>query len=241
MNTIIDFHTHTIASGHHTTDTVTKMAEEAKKRGLRYLCVTDHAPKMPGAASVNYFRNLKYADKTLYGVKIFYGAELNVLNASGEVDLPEDVLRELDFAIASLHKDVIKPQSEEVNTSALINAMKNPYVDIIGHPTDPTFKVNFHLLTDAAKENGVALELNSAGIDESGYREKNPDGVREMLELCKRKGVYITLGSDSHGREKIGDFEESEEILKELNFPEKLILNKSPEEFLARARQKRNR
>ena len=122
-----------------------------------------------------------------------------------------------------------------------MNAMKNPYVDIIGHPTDPTFKVNFHLLTDAAKENGVALELNSAGIDESGYREKNPDGVREMLELCKRKGVYITLGSDSHGKEKIGDFEESEEILKELNFPEKLILNKSPEEFLARARQKRNR
>ena len=190
---------------------------------------------------MNYFRNLKYADKTLYGVKIFYGAELNVLNAGGEVDLPEDVLRELDFAIASLHKDVIKPQSEEVNTSALINAMKNPYVDIIGHPTDPTFKVNFHLLTDAAKENGVALELNSAGIDESGYREKNPDGVREMLELCKRKGVYITLGSDSHGREKIGDFEESEEILKELNFPEKLILNKSPEEFLARAKHKRNR
>ena len=83
MKTLIDFHTHTIASGHHTTDTLTTIAEEAAKRGLKYLGVTDHAPKMPGAASESYFMNLKYCDKKLYGVKILYGAELNVLNKSG--------------------------------------------------------------------------------------------------------------------------------------------------------------
>lgn len=241
MRTIIDFHSHTIASGHYASDTITAMAEEAKKRGLRYLCVTDHAPAMPGAASESYFRNLKYADKKLYGINMTYGVELNVLNGNGEVDLPDDVIRSLDFSIASLHKDVLRPSSERENATALINAAKNPYVDIIGHPDDPTFPIDFVYLVDAAKEMDVVLELNAQGTASFGYRKKNPEGVRRMLERCEAKGAFVSLGSDSHGKDRLADFDECYALLDELRFPEQLIINSDPEAFLSSRAAKRGR
>lgn len=231
MKISIDFHTHTIASGHHTTDTLTVMAEEAAKRGLLYLGITDHAPKMPGAASVSYFRNLAYCDKKLYGINILYGAELNVLNEKGSVDLPEDVLSSLDYSIASLHKDVFKPRGESFDTAALVAAAENPYVNIIGHPDDPTFSVNFDSLTDAAKRTGTIIEFNAVGVSPNGYRKKNVEGLVRLLTLCKKKGVFVSLGSDSHGRGDIGNFGNCIETLKSLSFPEELVLNDKPELF----------
>lgn len=239
MKILADFHTHTIASGHYTTDTVTFMAEEAFKRGILYLGITDHAPKMPGAANASYFRNLKYCDKKLYGVNILYGAELNVLNEKGEVDLPEDILRNLDYAIASLHKDAIKPRSENLDTAALTAAAENPHINIIGHPDDPTFSVNFSALTDAAKKTGTIIEFNAVGVSPEGYRKKNIEGIIETLLLCKNKGVYVSLGSDSHGRKKIADFDNCLKVLKDVSFPSELVLNDKPELFFALVAEKR--
>lgn len=232
MKTLVDFHTHTIASGHHTTDTLTTLAEEAQKRGLKYLGVTDHAPKMPGAASESYFMNLKYCDKKLYGVNILYGAELNVLNKTGEVDLPREILKTLDYSIASLHKDVIRPAGEKLDTEAILNAMKNPFVNVIGHPDDPTFSVNFEAITDEAKKTGTIVEFNAVGVSPEGYRKKNVGGLIEMLLLCKRKGVFVSLGSDSHGKNRIAEFENCYKVLKDVSFPEELLLNDKPELFL---------
>ncbi|MBO4262826.1 MAG: PHP domain-containing protein [Clostridia bacterium] len=225
MHIKADLHIHSIASGHHTSDTVTTLAKRAAELGLERIGITDHAPKMAGAASVNYFRNLKYADKQLFGVNVLYGAELNVVGKCGGVDLPEDVLCALDYTIASIHKEVFRPSTEEVNTSALVNAMKNPYVNIIGHPDDPVFKINPTALTDAAAQTGTALELNSAGISEYGHRDKNIAFLVEMLYLCKKKGVFVSLGSDSHGTDRIADFENSIKLLAQLDFPSELIIN----------------
>ena len=113
MQAKMDLHTHSVASGHHTTDTVTDMAREAKKRGAEYLGITEHAPKMLGSCGKSYFSSLSYSDKKLFGVNILYGAELNVLNKAGEVDLPVEILKTLDYSIASLHKDVIRPAGEK--------------------------------------------------------------------------------------------------------------------------------
>ncbi len=231
MKILIDFHTHTIASGHHTTDTLTTMAEEASERQLLYLGITDHAPKMQGSASESYFRNLKYCDKRLYGVNMLYGAELNVLNAKGAVDLPADILGELDYAIASLHEKIIRPASESANTAALAAAAENPFVDIIGHPDDPTFPINAETLTDAAKATGTIIEFNAVGVSPDGYRKKNIGKTMEILLLCKKKGVFVSLGSDSHGKDKIADFGNCLAVLKDVNFPEELVLNDKPELF----------
>ena len=231
MDMILDVHTHSVASGHHTKDTATDLAKRAAELGLKYLGIADHAPKMIGTTSVNYFRNLHFCPKNRFGVNLLYGAELNILNDRGEVDLPSDVLAGLDFTIASLHKDVFSPSTEEVNTKALINAMKNKYVNVIGHPDDPTFAVNCHSLTDAAKEYGVMLELNSVSTDLNGYRKTNLKWLIEMLVLCKQKGVHIILGSDSHGREKIADFGNSIKVLQAIDFPRELVVNYDDAKF----------
>ncbi len=231
MDTILDVHTHSLSSGHHTKDTHTDLAKRAAGLGLSFLGIADHAPAMIGTTSVNYFRNLKYCPKDKFGVRMLYGAELNILNSDGEVDLPSDVLTTLDYSIASLHKDVFTPSTEEVNTKAIVNAMKNKFVNIIGHPDDPSFAVNCHTLTDAAKEYGVMLELNSVSTDLNGYRKTNIEWLVEMLLLCKQKEVFVILGSDSHGREKIADFSNSLKVLKAVEFPRELVVNFDANKF----------
>lgn len=237
----MDLHTHTVASGHHTLDTLTRLAERASKLSIEYLGITDHAPKMNGSASESYFRNLRYCDKVLYGVKMLYGVELNILNEKGEIDLPLDILEGLDYCIAGLHKQPFKPKSEEENTIALLNAMKNPYVFGICHPDDPLFRIDVKKVVDGAKQTGTALELSAVGISPDGYRGYGISRLVEMLLLCKQKGVYVYLGSDSHGSEKVGDFKNSKKILDLVNFPKELIVNANPELFFELIKTKRNR
>ena len=236
----MDLHTHSIASGHHTNDTVTTLAKRAKEQGLEYLGITDHAPKMQGSANVNYFRNLRYSDKAIHGVKILYGVELNVLTEQGEIDLPADVLDGLDYAIASLHKQTFKPKNKEENTKALTSAMKNAYVVAIAHPDDPTFEIDVDKLVDEAKNTGTILELSSVGITPDGYRISNVETLVKMLLLCKQKGVYVMLGSDSHGASKIADFKNSYKLLEAIDFPPELVVNYNPKKFLEIVKTKRN-
>ena len=240
MKAKMDLHTHSIASGHYTEDTVTTLAKRAQELGLEYLGITDHAPKIQGAASVNYFRNLRYADKSIHGVKILYGAELNVLSENGEIDLPTEVLEGLDYTIASLHKQTFKPKSKHENTNALVNAMKNGYVVAIGHPDDPTFEIDVNVLVEEAKTTGTILELSSVGISPEGYREHDVETLVKMLLLCKQKGVYIMLGSDSHGAGKIADFKNSYKLLETIDFPPELVVNFNPKKFLEIVKTKRN-
>lgn len=236
----MDVHTHSLSSGHHTSDTVTALAETAFKRGLTHLCVTDHAPAMTGAAKESYFLNLKFADKIKYGVNLVYGAELNVLDAGGRVDLSDATLGGLTFAIASLHKNIFKGTTEAQATSALVNAMENPAVCVIGHPDAPDFKINPDALTDAAEEKKVMIELNSAGISARGYRDTDRELLKRILYLCKEKGVYIALGSDSHGKDRIADFDSAEELLSELGVPIELVVNYRPEKFFEQVATHKN-
>lgn len=231
MKSVMDLHTHSLSSGHHTCDTVTDMAREAAKRGIEYLGITEHAPAMPGSCGRSYFTSCLYADKKLFGVNMLYGAELNVLSEDGKVDLEKSDCKHLCHRIVSLHKDCFKPKNEEINTNALINAMKSGMAHIIGHPDDPTFDINFHALTDAAKNYDVALEINAVSVAENGYRKRNIEGLTEMLLLCKRKGVFVTLGSDSHGKEHIGEFDNIYKVLSATEFPNELVLNFYPDKF----------
>ena len=187
MNAKMDLHTHTLSSGHHTQDTLTDLAKRAKEKGFTHLGITDHAPKMQGSASVNYFRNLRYCDRYVHGVRILYGVELNVLDPTGTVDLDSDVLEGLDYALASLHKQTFKPQDIRQNTLAITSAMDNEYIVGICHPDDPTFDLDIKTIVDKAKQTGTMLELSSVGISPNGYREKCVERLVEMLMLCKQK------------------------------------------------------
>lgn len=239
MHLAVDFHTHTISSGHHTTDTLTDLAKAAAEKGLSYLAVTDHAFGMPNGASDAYFWGLKLIERKKCGVNLLFGAEVNVLDERGAVDLSPATMAGLDFTIASQHPDCFPPSSERANTAALVNAMQNPYVNVIGHPDDEKYPLNYHMLTDAAKEYDVFLEVNNASLAPDGYRGDAKKRYTEMLALCKEKGVAVTFGSDSHGRAHVGDFSHCERLVKELGFPAELIANYDVDRFFAKVRAHR--
>ena len=98
-----DIHTHSIASGHGTTCTISDMAKAASRKGLKLLGITDHGPGTLAAGTSSYFRSLTYAPKKRFGIELLFGVELNILDIDGHLDLNDELLGELDYAIASMH------------------------------------------------------------------------------------------------------------------------------------------
>lgn len=220
-----DIHTHSIASGHGTTDTIADMAKAASAAGLSLLGISDHAPSTMCSGTSSYFRSLKLAPRKRCGVELLYGVELNILTYSGDVDLDAMTLSSLDYAIASMHRANIRPGTAEENTSAYIGAMKNPYVSVIGHPDDEHFPADYAALARAAKENHVLLEINNSSLSPGGYRGNAIVYDREILKHCRVLDWPILLSSDSHGKEHVGDFTYADALLRECRFPEELVLN----------------
>ena len=135
MIDLLDLHTHTTASGH-AYNSLYEMAASASGRGIRIFGSSDHAPAMPGSSHYYHFINFKVLPRTLYGMKLLMGVELNIMDFEGNVDLDQDLLEKLDYSIASLHQPCIKSGTASQNTDAYLGAMKNPAIHIIGHPDD---------------------------------------------------------------------------------------------------------
>lgn len=222
-----DIHTHTIASGHGSAATITDMAKVARARGLKLLGISDHGPATPGGGKPSYFRSLAHAPKIRLGVEMLYGAEVNILDNEGTLDLDDEVLAGLDFAIASIHKPVKKPGTIDENTAAYIAAMKNPYIRIIGHCDDVKYPVDYPAMIQAAMENHVLLEINNSSLGPEGYRGDTRFNDLMILNLCRHYNYPVVLSSDSHGTEHVGDAEYAMELVKTAELPEHLIMNYS--------------
>ena len=231
MKDVLDVHTHTIASGH-AYSTLRENISAAKSAGLELIGISDHAPKMPGSCHDFYFVNFEVIPRDAYGIKLVMGAELNILDYSGSTDLPAQILKKLDYAIASLHNPCIDAGTIEENTAAIIGAMKNPHVVIIGHPDNPKYPVDFDKIAQAAKDNHVLLEINNSSYKTSGgYRAGSRENAKLMLKACQKYGAAIIMGSDAHIDFDVGNHKFSQEVITENNFPEELIVNTSAAKF----------
>lgn len=230
MNYVLDTHTHTLASGH-AYSTIREMAAAAAEKGLKILGITEHAPKMPGSCREIYFRNLAVVDREYYGVRLLLGCELNILDFEGNVDLPEAVLKKMDLVIASMHTPCMEKGSSRDYTRAYLRVMENPYVHIIGHPDDSRFPVDFPALVKAAKETGKVLELNNHSLDPRGTRVGAEVNDLEMLRLCRKYQVPVTVGSDAHVDTMVGNHGHAYRLLNQVDFPAELVLNHSVEIF----------
>ena len=220
-----DIHTHSIASGHGTICTVSDMAKAASRRGLKLLGITDHGPATLAAGTPSYFRSLAFSPRKRFNLELLYGAELNVLDPSGRIDLEQDILQELDYAIVSMHPRTYRSRTREENTAAFINAMKNPCIKILGHCDDPHFPLDYDILARAARDSGTIFEINEASLAPYGYRGDTRSNCLEILRCCRKYYLPVLLSSDSHGTEHIGDFTCAEAFVHEAMFPELLILN----------------
>ena len=226
MNYVLDVHTHTIASGH-AYNTMREMAKAASEKGLELLGITEHAMAMPGTCHEYYFQNLKMVEREMYGIELLLGSEVNILDSKGNVDLEEAIRKKLDIIIASLHIPCMKPGTREENTQAYIETMKKPYIDIIGHPDDGRYEVDYEALVQGAREYGKVLELNNHSMDPDCNRENAVENDTIMLEYCKKYRVPVVMDSDAHFDLLIGEFDLARDLLTKLDFPEELVLNRS--------------
>lgn len=231
MKYVLDTHTHTVVSGH-AYSTIREMVVSAKEKGLEALAITEHAPTMPGTCHEYYFQNLKVVPRIQDNLKLFMGVELNILDEDGTVDLPDNLLKRLDLVIASLHGPCYKGErTQEAVMRAYCRAMENPHIDIIGHPDDGRFPVDYEALVLKAKETGTILEVNNSSMRPGGFRKNTIENDRKMLDFCKKYGVMITLGSDAHVDVDVANFEIASNLLKECDFPEELVVNTSLEKL----------
>ena len=229
---LCDMHTHTIASGQGPSCTIADMAKKAHEKGLTLLGITDHGPGTLGAGTPSYFRSLAHAPRKRCGIRVCYGVELNITDFSGNLDLEDEILEGLDYAIASMHRPNLRPGGQTANTLAYIQAMKHPAVRMIGHCDDVKYPVDYDELTAAAREYGIVMEINNSSLSPEGYRGDTRANNRMLLEGCLRNRVPVLLSSDSHGTAHIGDFTYARAMVQEMNYPEELILNDKPEQVL---------
>jgi len=237
MKLVADLHVHTILSGH-AYSTVQETALAAKEKGLEMIAFTEHGPAMDGFALPIYFTNMSVFPHSMSGVKILRGAEVNVVDDKGRVDLEDRVLESLDFVMAGLH-DVVLPVGDVVtNTDTMVNALAHPLVDAISHPCNPYFPIDIPEVVKAAKEYGKLLEINN----NSFYIRPGSHGISvKMAELCAQAGIPVICGSDCHISFDVGNFDNALTILKEARFPEELLLNTSCEALMAHLNSIRKR
>lgn len=222
----MDLHTHSIASGH-AYNTIYEMARSASEKGLKLLGITEHGPSMRGACARVYFNNFKHLPRELYGVKMMFGCELNIIDYEGNVDLPDRILHRQDYCVASLHTGCCAPGTMEQNTQAYIKAMEKPNVRIIGHPDDGVYPIDYEALVRAAKAHRVLLEVNNNSLHPRCVRTGARENYQIMLALCKELEVPIILDSDAHCEVDVGNHRLAHKLLEELDFPEELVVNRS--------------
>lgn len=216
-----DLHTHTIASTH-AYSTITENCEWAAKYGLKAIAMTDHAMSMPDSPHIWHFANLGIIPRKISGVTVLKGIEANIINIDGELDVEDWLLSQMEWVVASMHGEVIKPDTKANITKAYLNLCQNPHVDVIGHCTGDMFYFDYETGVKAFKEYGKLVEINESSIINKKGSRKN---CYELLKLCKKYEVPVVVDSDSHFCQNIGQTPNAVKIIEELDFPEKLIIN----------------
>ena len=221
---MLDMHCHTNFGGH-AYSTVKENIDEANRKGMKYLGISEHSLKMPGGPHEYFFQNLKVIPRRVGNVRILRGVEANITDLYGNMDITDSMSERLDYAIASLHRPCIEPGNKEENTRAVINAMDHPLVKIIGHPDDNQYELDYEQVVKNAVEKNVLLEINNSSMIEGTYRVGARDNYLKLLKICKKYGAKVIFGSDAHICYSIGNFENCESVIEEADFPKELVIN----------------
>lgn len=230
LKAAVDLHVHSLASGH-AYSTISEIAAEAAIRGLQGVAMTDHGPAMPAAPHPYHFECLYMIPDYLSGVRIFKGAETNIIGP-GRVDLENRLLDKLDLVLAGFHRDCgYGPGDRQTNTRTVLELMENSRVHIICHPGNPEFPLEYEAVARQAAATGTALELNNSSFVTS--RAGSADNCRHIARLCARFGSPVSVGSDSHFAQSVGGFGHALQVLEEAGVAPDQIINRSLESTLA--------
>lgn len=231
-----DLHVHTITSGH-AYSTVREICEEASLKGLEMVGVTDHGPSMPGGPHLYHFTNMVVMPRTLSGVKVLRSAECNILDTRGTLDLEERALEALDLVHAGIHPLTgYEGRSVEENTAAVVAAMQSGLVDIIVHPGNPLYPLDYETVVRAAASNNVLLEVNNSSF--TTVRKGSRDNCLAIVRVAKDCKASICVGSDAHDALLVGVFDKALELIGEVGIEEDLIVNRDAATVLSFLRRR---
>jgi DNA polymerase (family 10) len=197
-----DLHMHTTATDGE--DTLADMVRAAVARGLRYIAIPDHGQRVTMARGLDRKRllhqwgeidrlNESLAASGPPPLVVLKGIEVDMLEKGG-LDLPDDVLEQADWVVASLHYGQGQPR--ERITARIVEALENPNVDVIGHPTGrlinrrPAYDVDIAAVIETAARTGTFLEINA-----NPWRLDLDD---RHAAAAKRAGVRLVISTDAH-------------------------------------------
>ena len=197
-----DLHMHTTATDGE--DTLAEMVRAAIARGLAYVAITDHGQRVTMARGLDRTRLLRQwgeidrlneslAEDGKPPIVVLKGIEVDMLEKGG-LDLPDEVLERADWVVASLHYGQNQPR--ERITARIVEAIENPHVSVIGHPTGrlinrrPAYDVDIEAVIEAAARTGTFLEINA-----NPWRLDLDD---RLAAAAKAAGVKLVISTDAH-------------------------------------------
>ena len=198
-----DLHMHTEWSDGH--DSIEELALAAKDLGYQYIAITEHSAGRGIARGLDVERlrkqvaEIRALNERLIGIHVLTGTEVDI-RADGSLDLPHEILSELDIVIAAVHSAV--KQSEEKMTQRVLSAIEDPDVDIIAHPTcrlmgerEPV-AIDLEAIFQAAAKNNKVMEINDMP-DRLDLRDIHAFRARDL-------GVKLAIGTDAHSIAHLG-------------------------------------
>lgn len=237
MHFEVDTHTHTVLSGH-AHSTIMENAAAAARLRLKGIVMSDHGPTIHSSAPDYNIGTYAYLPLHIEGVRIYRGIEANIIDHTGTLDIREKYIRQLEFVIAGMHEVVIVSGGIIKDTEAVIAALNNKYVDIIAHPDNPSYALDYETVVKEAARLGKLLELNDHSME---YREGGIRNAEKFLALCKKYNVRISVSSDAHSAFGIGKFDAALKQIEANGFPESLIVNLKAERFENYLNERRKR
>ncbi len=194
-----ELHAHTIASDG--SATIEEMAEAAAAKGYDYIGISDHSQSLKiarGLSEEALWEQIREIDRLngklfSHGIRILKSTEVDIL-VDGSLDYPDDLLRQLDYTVCSIHSRFGLGKTEQ--TERILKAMDSRYFNILGHATGrlllkrPGYELDFERIVEHAKQNGCYFELNSS--------PDRLDVSAENARLAREAGVKIAITTDAH-------------------------------------------
>ncbi len=197
-----DLHVHTNASDG--AEPLEAMVEAARSRGYRWVGISDHSPSEVVAFGLTTERALAQRDRIrelnrhLDGFTVLVGTECDILDG-GAMDYPDEVLKEFDYALASVHSKFTMPKKEM--TARIVAAVENPYVSVLAHPSArligsrPPIEFDFDEVFAACARAGTAVELNAGPL--------RMDLTGPQARAAKAAGCTLAVDTDAHSGEEL--------------------------------------
>jgi len=231
MKILTDLHTHTNVS-QHALSTLIENARYAASIGLELIAITNHGPSKGTWGEDGphpwHFESLRFVPKIVEGITVLRGAEANVLDANGTLDIDDRILKTLDFVIASCHDYVYEPGSDESFLRVYTALCNNPYVDMLGHACRKPWDKHLDEVIQMAKQNNKIIEINY----ESFNRAKHKNAVKNLIDRCAALQCPVAVNSDAHFCYAIGEYTGAIKYMKSIDFPEHLIINRNKQAVL---------